>query len=162
MSLARQRLDTQLQAIIEAGLPVISSLGAASYRFARRVTASEDDGAAGASAKMLRAAATEHVKHFVAFHEALATHVPSVTFMLGACRYPANQKVAWLTYDQVIIDRLTAAGIGVIDTRQATGDADLRMLHRYEADDILHGNGHWCQAVADRIYNVLEIDGPES
>lgn len=155
MTLARQRLDTQLQSIVEAGLPVISSLGAASYRFARRVAVSTQDGMPMASGKILRAAAADHIQHFVAFHEALVKHVPSVTFMLGACRYPANQKAAWLAYDQAMIERMTAVGVRIIDTRQATGDADLRMLPEYEADDALHGNGRWCQVVADQICDVV-------
>ena len=155
MTLARQRLDAQLQAIIEAGLPVISSLGAASYRFARRVAASAEDGMPGASGRILRAAAADHIQHVVAFHEALRAHVPAVTFMLGACRYPPNQKAAWLAHDQVMTERLTAAGIGIIDTRQATGDAELRMLPEFEADDALHGNARWCEVVADRIRGVV-------
>ncbi|WP_108503553.1 hypothetical protein [Paracoccus indicus] len=152
---ARERLDAQLQTILAAGLPVVSSLGAASYRFARRVQSADPDNGALFSRKILRAAAGDYVETFVGFHEELLRHVPAVSFLLGACRYPDNQKDAWLAYDQVMIDRLSAIGVRIIDVRAQTGDDQLRLLPEYQAQDVLHGNDQWCQIVAERIIDQV-------
>ncbi|WP_378942427.1 hypothetical protein [Paracoccus sp. R86501] len=152
---ARERLDGQLQTILAAGLPVVSSLGAASYRFARKVQSADPNNGALFSRKILRAAAHDYVETFVGFHEQLLRHVPSVSFLLGACRYPDNQKDAWLAYDQVMADRLSAIGVTVIDVRAETGDDQLRLLPEYQAQDVLHGNDRWCQAVAERIFDLV-------
>lgn len=155
MARARARLDDQLQAIVAAGLPVVSSLGSASYRFARRVAATDPESGQVHSGKILRAAAARHVEHFVAFHEALRPHVPSITFMLGASRFPDAQKPTWLAHDRVISEALAKVGVDVIDIRAECGDADLRLLPEYEADDALHGNGRWCDLVAERIFRSV-------
>ena len=155
MANARARLDGQLQGLLEAKLPVVSSLGAASYRFARRVAATDPLSGQSYPAKMIRAAAGEHVAHFVGFHEELLKRVPSVAFIIGACRYPDEQKATWLAYDQVISDRLSALGATIIDVRAEVGDDDLRLLPEFQADDVLHGNEKWSDAVAKRIFDFL-------
>ena len=155
MAKARERLDGQLQVIIDAGLPVISSLGSATYRFARRVSAKDPNNGELFSNKILRAAAGEHIENFVAFHKELLNHVPSITFMLGASRYPDNQKAPWLAYDHAIRERMLEVGIGVIDVREMTGDEGLKLLPEFEASDILHGNERWCQIVAEQIFEVI-------
>jgi hypothetical protein len=157
MAKARERLDAQLQAIINAGLPVVSSLGSASYRFARKVASKDPNSGELFSNKILRAAAGEHIENFVAFHKELLAHVPTITFMLGACRYPESQKSAWLAYDDAISTRMTEAGIAVIDSREATGNEELKLLPEFEAADILHGNDRWCQIVADRIFQIVGV-----
>lgn len=152
MRKARERLDSQLQAILDAKLPVVSSLGAASYRFARRVAATDPSNERNISNKIIRTAANDYVDNFVLFHKALLDHVPSITFMLGACRYPDNQKITWLAYDQIIIDRMAELGISTIDVRRDTGDSDLKVLPEFAASDVLHGNERWCQTVADEVF----------
>jgi len=152
---ARARLDMQLQALIGANLPVISSLGSASYRFARRVTVSDPLSGQTYPSKLFRAAAAEHVEHFIRFHEELLKRVPSVAFVIGPCRYPEREKTPWLAYDKVLIDRLSEIGVTIIDVRSEVGDTELRLLPQFEANDIVHGNDKWAEVVALRIFDFI-------
>lgn len=151
---ARPRLDAQLRPILTAGLPVVSSLGAASYRFARRTRIMDADGTRF-SRKLLRAAAAEFARHYLGFHEQLLPHVPRLIFVIGPCRYPDRERDQWLSYDAMLTERMAALGAEVIDTREAAGDDDLRLRPEYEAEDILHGNRAWVDLVMARIQPLI-------
>lgn len=158
MQNARVRLNEQLQPVLEAKAPVISTLGSATYRFCRAHAAahrSDPSKPTVISKKMINAILQEFCQFYLEFHKALRDRCESVTFVVGPSRFPPAQKDLWLNYDGYMVDQLTQIGVNVIDIRPQTCDADMRMLPTYEADDILHANSAWydvlCSSLSDHF-----------
>lgn len=161
---ARMRLNDQLQPVLAAKAPVISTLGGATYRFCRAHAAahrSDPNQPTTISKKMIRAILQDFCQHYIRFYNALLNRCESVTFILGPSRYPPQQKDLWLHYDAFMIEQLSRIGVDVVDIRPETCDADLRLHQCYEAEDILHANGAWydvlCAHLSDRFPEFARI-----
>ncbi len=154
MQNARARLNDQLQTVLEAKVPVLSTLGGATYRFCRAHAAahrSDPNQPSKLSKKMITVILQEFCQHYLDFYEALLERCGNVTFIVGPSRYPPQQKDLWLHYDGFMIDRLSQIGVNVVDIRPETCDADLRLRSAYEADDVLHANAAWYDVLCDNL-----------
>ena|GEM_PF-3896310 len=138
---ARDRLDGQLQTVLDAGMTAVSTLGASTHRFCRTHRL------AGASRKMLGAVVAEFCQHYLTFYRGLTAKCPEVYFIVGPARYVDGQQLAWEVYDDYMITQLTEMGVTIIDTRAQTCDEQMCLRPEFAADDALHGNGAWNDVV---------------
>ncbi len=155
---ARARLDTQLQAIIAARGPIVSTLGSATHRFYRTHAAgfrTQDQAAPQYSGKMLRALLGSFCAPYLDFHRHLVTSGRTVVFVPAPARIPDEHPAPWLAYDGYMHAEMTRMGVTVLDTHGDTCDETGTLRADFAADDVLHGNDTWNALVINKLAQVL-------
>ncbi|MBV9991530.1 MAG: hypothetical protein JOZ72_09575 [Alphaproteobacteria bacterium] len=93
-----------------------------------------------------------------AFYAALREAGKDVYAVRSPQRFDARQEPVWKAYEDVVVARLTAMGVNIVDVRSETTDARGVLRPEFaspESDDKVHANADYARIVLERFDAML-------
>ena len=166
--LGRERLAIRLQGLgenlFDLDMPFLCTLGFNTHHFAVAFRAEHfairgSKGKWFVSAACFDAGVTGARQGTFAFYAALCERGKDVYAVRSPQRFNQDQASVWKAYEDVVVKRLTAMGVHIVDIRAETTDSRGALRPEFasvEPNDQIHANDNYARIVLDRFAEMLE------